>query len=635
MTLNLSNTISRGRNALLVALLAATASARTPAQGTETHSFTNLNKVIEDGNASGLSDVQTVTSAITNLTSVRLALHIAGEFNGDLYAYVRHIQGGRTNFCVLLNRVGRTVSNPAGYADPGLDVVLEDAAPAGDIHRYGTITNLPAGTPLTGTWQPDGRRVDPDEVLDSTERTATLSAFNGADASGEWTLYLADMASGGSNLLVGWELELAGIARPPVSLAGTVAYYPTNYPSSGLSGKRVGNVTMSLTGDTTLTTNTLADGSYGLTNIPVGGTYCVTPSKADDSSADNGVDAIDQVLIQRHILGRTPDLLDSPYKLLAADVDDSGQIDAIDQVLIQRLILGRSSQFPAGLWRFVPTNYVFLDPQNPWNASSNLWYTNLVADVTHADFVAIKLGDVNNSWTAPAGAQSLLAKSAQGQQALGQNVLPEVVFAVSQQSAQPGQMVAARVTVSGFSRVTSAQFSLVWDPTVLRYVGTGSYGLTGVGAGCFGTGLTASGKLGFAWYDPEADGVTLADGTVLFRVSFEVIGKVGSVSAVALAGAPTAQVVSVDVTRVAFGAQDGNVSVVGPGVLVTTPGYANGAFRLSVPTEKGRSYILEFTDTLAPAKWTALPAVVGDGTVMVLVNPTATNQHRFYRVRVQ
>jgi hypothetical protein len=441
----------------------------------------------------------------------------------------------------------------------------------------------------------------------------------------------------------GWHVDTVSIINSTftcctqsiVSLAGTVAYYPTSYPASGLSATRVGNVTMSLTGDTTLTTNTLADGSYGLTNIPVGGTYCVTPSKADDSSADNGVDAIDQVLIQRHILGRTPDLLDSPYKLLAADVDDSGQIDAIDQVLIQRLILGRSSQFPAGLWRFVPANYVFLDPQNPWNAPSNLWYTNLVADVTHGDFVAIKLGDVNNSWTAPAGAQSLLAKSAQGQQALGQNVLPEVVFAVSQQSAQPGQTVAARVTVNGFSQVTSAQFSLVWDPTVLRYVGTGSYGLTGLGAGCFGTGLTASGKLGFAWYDPEADGVTLADGTVLFRVSFEVIGKVGSVSAVALAGAPTAQVVSVDVTRVAFGAQDGNVSVVGPGVLVTTPGYANGAFRLSVPTEKGRSYVLEFTEALTPAKWTALPAVVGDGTVMVLVNPTATNQHRFYRVRVQ
>jgi hypothetical protein len=376
------------------------------------------------------------------------------------------------------------------------------------------------------------------------------------------------------------------------------------------------------------------DGSYSFNNIPVGGTHCVTPSKTNDSPTINGVDSYDQYLIQRHILSRIPDPLDSPYKLLAADVDGSGQVDSYDQYLIQRLILDRITQFPAGLWRFVPANYVFLDPQNPWNAPSNRWYTNLMADMTNGDFVAIKLGDVENSWTAPVG-QSLLAKSAQGQQALGQNVLPEVVFAVSQQSAQPGQTVAARVTASGFRQVTSAQFSLVWDPTVLRYVGTGSYGLTGLGAGCFGTGLTASGKLGFAWYDPEADGVTLADGTVLFTVSFEVIGKVGRVSAVALAGAPTAQAVSVDVTRVAFGAQDGNVSVVGPGVLVTTPGYAKGAFRLSVPTEKGRSYILEFTETLTPANWTALPAVKGDGTVTDLVDPAATNQHGFYRVKVQ
>jgi hypothetical protein len=93
---------------------------------------------------------------------------------------------------------------------------------------------------------------------------------------------------------------------------------------------------------------------------------------------------------------------------------------------------------------------------------------------------------------------------------------------------------------------------------------------------------------------------------VLFTVSFDVIGQVGSVSAVALAGAPTTQGVSMDAARVAFGAEDGNVSVVGPGVLVSNAGCANGVFRLSVPTETGHSYILEFSDTLAPANWTAL-----------------------------
>jgi hypothetical protein len=147
--------------------------------------------------------------------------------------------------------------------------------------------------------------------------------------------------------------------------------------------------------------------------------------------------------------------------------------------------------------------------------------------------------------------------------------------------------------------------------------------------------LAGSGKLAFAWFDSAAVGVALADGTVLFTANFEVIGKAGSVSAVALAGAPTAQEVSVDFALAASGAQDGNVRVVGPGALVSNPGYAKGAFRLSVPTEKGRSYILEFTDALAPANWTALPSVGGDGTVNVLMDPAATNQQRFYRVRVE
>jgi subtilisin-like proprotein convertase family protein len=187
------------------------------AQVSETNSFPNLNKAIPDGNASGMSDVHTISSAMANLNSVRLKLRVIGEFNGDLYGYLRHIQGGATNFCVLLNRPGRSLSNSAGYGDSGLDIVLDDAAPQGDIHVYRSTTNPPAGASLTGAWQPDGRRIDPSIVLDTTARTATLSGLAGADGSGEWTLYLADLASGGTNMLVNWELDFTGVARPPVS----------------------------------------------------------------------------------------------------------------------------------------------------------------------------------------------------------------------------------------------------------------------------------------------------------------------------------------------------------------------------------------------------------------------------------
>jgi hypothetical protein len=58
-------------------------------------------------------------------------------------------------------------------------------------------------------------------------------------------------------------------------------------------------------------------------------------------------------------------------------------------------------------------------------------------------------------------------------------------------------------------------------------------------------------------------------------------------------------------------------------------------FQLSVPTESGRRYILEFTDRLPALNWTALPAVEGDGKELMLADPSATNHQRFYRVRIE
>jgi hypothetical protein len=417
-----------------------------------------------------------------------------------------------------------------------------------------------------------------------------------------------------------------------VSVGGTVAYYPTNYPPSALSTNRVGNVTMTVSGSASQSTSTAADGSYSLSNLPIGGTYNVTPSKTDDSTPANGITVADLGLIQAYVLGKRA--LD-PYQLLAADVNTNSSITVADLGLIQALILGKRTTFPAGLWRFVPADYVFPDTNNPWTAPSQQGYPSQTTDVANGDFIAIKLGDVNHSWTPSAGLLNLLVDSPKTGTTLAAAAIPRVAFGASEQGVPAGQTVSVPVTVNGFSRVTSAQFSLAWDPAVLRYLATGSYGLKGVSAGSFGTTLAESGKLAFAWHDSEATGVTLTDGAVLFSVSFEVVGKSGSVSAVTLADSPTPQEVSVDLGEAAFGVKDGSVAVVGPRVMFSNSVYADGQFRLSVATEKGRSYTLEFTDSLNPAKWTALPAVAGEGTTTVLADPAATNQQRFYRVRVR
>ncbi|MGD1086477.1 MAG: MBG domain-containing protein [Verrucomicrobiota bacterium] len=203
---------------VLLPLLGAATPLLLRAQTTETYTFTT-NRLLPDGNPSGLSDVRLLNSAIGDITSVTVNLKITGEFNGDLYGYLRHASGTTTNFTVLLNRPGKTASNPYGYADSGLNVTFQDGAPNGDIHLYQTNTIPPAGSPLTGAWQPDDRDVDPAAVLDSSPRTTALANFHGLNAAGDWTLFLADLQSGGTNQLTQWSLTIVGAAYPTLAWA--------------------------------------------------------------------------------------------------------------------------------------------------------------------------------------------------------------------------------------------------------------------------------------------------------------------------------------------------------------------------------------------------------------------------------
>jgi subtilisin-like proprotein convertase family protein len=162
--------------------------------------------VIPDGDPSGASDTHTITSTITAITSVTVDLNISADFNGDLYVYLRH--GG--DLAVLLNRTGRTTTDAFGYADSGFQVTLADGAPNGDIHTYQLVTTPPANTPLTGSWQPDGRAVDPDAVTTGSSRNALLNVFNGLNASGDWTLFLADLSGNSPSMLNSWTLNITG-----------------------------------------------------------------------------------------------------------------------------------------------------------------------------------------------------------------------------------------------------------------------------------------------------------------------------------------------------------------------------------------------------------------------------------------
>lgn len=176
---------------------------------TETFDFTNLNLAIPDGTPSGLANNHSIDSSIVSIESVRLTLNVGGSFNGDLYAYITNGNG----FSVLLNRPGRTTVNSFGYDDSGFSVTFDDAAQH-DIHTYRDVAVPGPGNPLEGIWQPDGRLDDPDFVTELSVRSAMLSSFVGNAASGDWTLYIADLSGGDPHVLQSWSLSITGAAVP-------------------------------------------------------------------------------------------------------------------------------------------------------------------------------------------------------------------------------------------------------------------------------------------------------------------------------------------------------------------------------------------------------------------------------------
>ena len=87
------------------------------------------------------------------------------------------------------------------------------------MHWYGAGSySINAFGQVTGFWQPDGRHVDPETStgadLENAPRAALLNIFNGQDASGTWTLYVADVPGGWTSTLNGWGLELTIIPEP-------------------------------------------------------------------------------------------------------------------------------------------------------------------------------------------------------------------------------------------------------------------------------------------------------------------------------------------------------------------------------------------------------------------------------------
>ena len=252
------------------------------------------------------------------------------------------------------------------------------------------------------------------------------------------------------------------------------------------------------------TMETIDDGYYEF-ELPVENNYTVEPSRNDNPL--NGISTMDLILISRHILGI--ESLDSPYKLIAADVDSSGMITANDMIELRKMILLINDEFPNNTsWRFVDADYVFVDPTNPFTATFPEEYTiNDLSEDVVADFIAIKIGDVNGS----AIPNSLVSSDTRED-------LEKLIFQVDDKELKANETYTIDFKARDFNKVLGYQFTLDFDVDRLEFIDLTSGDLKNLSSDNFGIRLH-EGVLTSSWNTRE--GVSLPDDAVLFSLTFK------------------------------------------------------------------------------------------------------------------
>ncbi|NOT38673.1 MAG: T9SS type A sorting domain-containing protein [Saprospiraceae bacterium] len=199
---------------------------------------------------------------------------------------------------------------------------------------------------------------------------------------------------------------------------------------------------------------TQADGKFAFPEIPLAENYFIRAEKNSDFL--NGVSTQDIVLIQKHILGISS--LNDPYRIIAADVNDSRSITSRDISDIRKLILGISEEFPLKKsWRFINASQQFSDVSNPWPLEESVSIQQLTSDVWNSNLVAVKLGDVSGN-----------AKTSQAQGVQSRTELSKTLY-VPVIEFESNEVVSVPFYLNEKVMVTGYQMQLEFDATQMTF----------------------------------------------------------------------------------------------------------------------------------------------------------------------
>ena len=118
-------------------------------------------------------------------------------------------------------------------------------------------------------------------------------------------------------------------------------------------------------------------------------------------------------------------------------------------------------------------------------------------------------------------------------------------FLIESASADISSNVCLNVNVTDFTNITSFQYSINWDSSVLDFTDVTNINLIGLSETSFSTGNVENGSLTISWPAPDiSSGETVPTGTVIFQVCFDVLESQETNTVVSFSGSPTAQEVT-------------------------------------------------------------------------------------------
>jgi hypothetical protein len=257
---------------------------------------------------------------------------------------------------------------------------------ASDIEQGSSIDNCTNYQHLSfrlGFEPPAGQTTPPDEdflAFDCSHVGQNTVALWAGDAAGNWSYCLSTVTVSDNQ-----------------GICDTMMIDSSSYIAGRIEDEQGDKIPLVdvFTDSSTYWTNTDSAGLYSFGAMPMNEEYIIAPGKT--GSPLDGITVIDLITLAKHLMG--VDSLDSPYQYIAADADRNGVLNNDDMVIIHYILLGIETSFPDNVsWRFVPKSFDFpADDPLSVDFPEVITINNLEEDVDDADFIGIKIGDLDAS----------------------------------------------------------------------------------------------------------------------------------------------------------------------------------------------------------------------------------------------